>query len=158
MIVQIACTEDIPAWITLAREVEGLFGAEFAESEEFEVILRRKIDEGLALCVREQDGPPGTPLCGGLFFSIKHRPVYKIGWLAVAEKWKRCGVGQALVERALEMVEPPAEVTVVTFTAETPGGEPARRFYERLGFAAAELLPGEGPNGEMRQVYRLLCE
>lgn len=154
MIVRSACDADIPAWIVLAREVEGLFGAAFADTEEFQAILRRKIGEGLAFCVCEQDGAPGAPLCGGLFFSTKHRPLYKIGWLAVAEQWRRSGVGQALVRHAFTLVIPPAEVTVVTFTAETPGGEPARRFYEQLGFAPAERLPREGPNGETRQIYR----
>jgi GNAT superfamily N-acetyltransferase len=149
-----ACIADSAPWIVLAREVEGLFGAAFADSEDFQAILRRKIDEGLAFCVREQDGPPGAPLCGGLFFSTKHRPIYKIGWLAVAEKWRRNGVGEALVTHALALVVPPAEVSVVSFTTNTPGGEPARRFYEQLGFAPAELLPGEGPKGEIRQVFR----
>jgi len=104
--------------------------------------------------VREQDGAPGAPLCGGLFFSTKHKPVYKIGWLVVAEKWRRCGAGQVLVAHALSLVVPPAEVTVVSFTRDTRGGEPARHFYEKFGFAPAELLPGEGPNGETRQVFR----
>ena len=154
MLVHPAFIADIPAWIVLAREVEELFGAAFADTEPFLETLRRKIDEGLAFCVREQDGSPGAPLCGGLFFSTKHRPIYKIGWLAVAQKWRRSGVGEALVTHALALAVPPAEVTVITFTTDTPGGAPARRFYEKLGFVAAELLPGDGPNGETRQVFR----
>jgi GNAT superfamily N-acetyltransferase len=144
----------MPAWCDLAGEVEPLFGAPMAGDEGFRQALARKIDQGLAFCIRAGDGPPGAALCGGLLFSTRQRPVYQIGWLAVAAKWQRMGVGQALVEHALALVRPPAEVIVTTFTAETPGGEAARRFYERLGFAAAELLPGEGPSGEARQRFR----
>ena len=154
MIVLNACAVDIPAWNELAREIEPLFGAPMADDEGFRKILQRKIDQGLALCVRENDGPPGTQLCGGLLFSTRHHPVYQIGWLAVSEKWRLFGVGRALVMHAFGLVTPPAEVIVTTFDEGTPGGEPSRHFYESLGFIPAELLPDEGPNGETRQRFR----
>ena len=156
MIIFTACREDIPAWNELARQVEALFGAPMAGDEEFQKILRRKIEQGLAFCIREYDGMPGSALCGGLFFSTRHRPVYQIGWLAVAEKWRRFGLGRALVLHALGLVIPPAEVIVTTFDVDDPEGEPARRFYASLGFSPAELLPGDGPNGETRQRYRMI--
>jgi hypothetical protein len=59
---------------------------------------------------------------------------------------------------ACGLVAPPAEVIVTTFDVQTPGGEPARRFYESLGFVPAELLPGEGPNGETRQRFRKVID
>lgn len=154
MIVRLACLEDLPAWNALAREVEALFGAPMAWNEDFQAVLRRKIGQGLALCVREEDGPPGAALCGGLLFSTRRHPVYEIGWLAVAVKWRRRGTARALVEHACGLITPPAEVIVTTFAPGDPGGEAACRFYERMGFAPAELLPGAGPNGETRQRYR----
>ena len=139
MIVTVASLEDIPGWNALAREVETLFGAAMAGTESFQEVLQRKIDQGLAFCVRENDGPPGAALCGGLLFSTRRHPVYEIGWLATAEKWQRCGVARALFECACGLVVPPAEVIVTTFAPGTPGGEPAALFYQRLGFIAAEL-------------------
>ena len=154
MIIYSACSKDLPAWNELARQVEPLFGAPMADQEEFQKILLRKIDKGLAFCIRENDGPPGAALCGGLFFSTSHHPIYQIDWLVVAEKCRRTGVGRALIRHACGLVVPPAEVIVTTFDQNEPEGEPARRFYESLGFSPAELLPGEGPNGETRQCYR----
>jgi GNAT superfamily N-acetyltransferase len=158
MIILTACTADIPAWNDLAREVESLFCASMADDEGFHKILQRKIDNGLAFCIRENDEPPGSRLCGGLLFSTRHHPIYRIGWLAVSEKWRRFGVGRALVMHVCGLVTPPAEVIVTTFDVKTPGGEPARRFYESLGFAPAELLPGEGPDGETRQRFRKVID
>jgi ribosomal protein S18 acetylase RimI-like enzyme len=154
MIVFTACAADIPAWKDLAREVEPFFGASMADDPHFQQVLQRKVDQGVAFCVREHDGEPGTPLCGGLLFSTHHHPLYKIGWLAVSEKWRRSGVARVLVMHALGLVIPPAEVIVTTFQASDPDAEPAWRFYLSLGFEPAELLPGDGPNGETRQRFR----
>ena len=158
MIVFTACPDDIPAWNALAREVESLFGASMADDPAFQQVLQRKIAQGLAFCVRQGDAASGAALCGGLLFSTSHRPLYQIGWLAVAGKCQRTGVGGALVEHALTLVVPPAEVLVTTFLQDDPGGEQAWRFYQSLGFEPAELLPGEGPNGETRQRLRKIVE
>jgi hypothetical protein len=42
---------------------------------------------------------------------------------------------------------------VTTFGGDDPAGEPARRFYEQMGFHAAEPAPN-GPEGSSRQVFR----
>ncbi len=143
--------EDIPAWLHLAAEVEPLFGP-LVSNASFHRALRRNVERGTAFCVREADGPPGVPLLGGLLFSPKP-PIYTIGWLAVAQQYRRRGIGQRLVEHVLGLVEAPAELVVTTFGADHPAGEPARRFYERMGFHAAEPAPN-GPEGGSRQVYR----
>jgi GNAT superfamily N-acetyltransferase len=142
---------DIPAWVDLAAEVEPLFGP-LVGHEGFMRALERSIARGSATCVRVDDGPPGSALMGGLLFS-SHPPSYQIGWLAVAQVWRRKGVGRLLVDHALRLVAPPAEVSVVTFGQGVPGGAAARAFYADLGFVPCE--PAEvGPNGQPRQVYR----
>src|SRR5919205_2858147 len=88
---------DIPAWLDLAAEVEPLFGPMVADPG-FHAALERHIRRQTAFCIREQDGAPGTPFIGGLLFSIAHAPRYKIGWLAVSQRWRRPGAGQALVD------------------------------------------------------------
>jgi len=158
MRVVVACEEDIPAWLALAREVEELFGVALSRDEQFIGALRRNVRRGTAFCVREGDGLPGAALLGGLLFSSKHRPVYKLGWLAVAEGSRRSGVGQALVAHAMALIVPPAELIVTTFIDGAPGGETARRFYLKLGFTPAELLPGDGPQGEPRQRFHKKIE
>jgi GNAT superfamily N-acetyltransferase len=150
--VVVAQPEDIPAWLILAAEVEPLFGP-LVNEPSFQRALHKNNARGTAYCVREQDGPPGVPLCGGLLWSA-HAPLYTIGWLAVAKQHRRHGIGLRLVEHVLRLVDVPAEVIVTTFGAGDPAGEPARRFYERIGFQAAEAAPN-GPDGGSRQIFRL---
>ena len=119
----------------------------------FHAALERNIGRQTAFCIREQDGAPGTPLMGALLFSATHAPHYTIGWLAVAQRWRRQGVAQALVGHCFRLVQPPAELSVITFGEDNVAGRPARRFYEHMGFQAAEMAPN-GPEGGTRQVYR----
>jgi GNAT superfamily N-acetyltransferase len=151
--VAIACEQDIPAWFDLAAEVEPLFGPMVGDPG-FESALRRNIARATAACVRVDNGPPGAPLMGALMFS-PHPPQYRIGWLAVSRRWRRRGIGRRLVDHALLLVERPAEVSVTTFGADVAEGQAARRFYARLGFAPAEMAE-PGPDGQSRQVYRLV--
>ncbi len=152
MQVILATEADVLAWLDLAREVEVLFGAPMADDPGFRQILLKNIRRETALCVRMPLGQAG--LCGALLFSPSRKPVYEIHWLAVSASCRRQGVGQALVERAISLVEPPAEVIVTTFAAGTPDGEAARYFYIHLGFTPAEILSEAGPNREPRQRFR----
>ena len=146
-----AQNEDIPAWLDLAREVEPLFGPLVGEPS-FQRALQKNIERGTALCIREADGSPGAPLLGGLLFSPKP-PHYTIGWLAVSQPHRRQGIGQRLVRHVLDLAAAPADFKVTTFGADNPHGEPARRFYEKLGFYPAE--PADpGPEGGSRQIFR----
>ena len=152
MRVVVACEEDIAAWLDLAAEVEPLFGP-MVDDPGFHKALRRNIERGTAFCVRENDGPPGVPLLGGLLLSPKP-PQYTVGWLAVVQRKRRCGIGQMLINHAIALVQPPAEMTVTTFGPGVEAGQPARRFYESMGFQPAEPAP-DGPEGGSRQIYRL---
>ena len=151
MNVDVAHIDDFAAWLHLAAEVEPLFGPLVGDPR-FEEALRRNIERGTAYCVREDDGPPGMPLLGGLLFSPRP-PRYTIGWLAVAGGWRRRGVGRALVERVVALVQPPAEMIVTTFGPDDRTGMAARVFYEQMGFEPAGMAP-EGPNGSPRQYFR----
>ena len=150
--VVVAQPEDILAWLILAEEVESLFGPMVNEPS-FHRALQKNIDRGTAFCVRKANGSPGASLLGGLLFSRKP-PIYTIGWLVVSEKHRRYGIGQKLVEHVLSRVEKPAKIAVTTFGADNPAGESARRFYEKMGFYAAELAPN-GPEGGSRQIFRI---
>ncbi|HPH96112.1 MAG TPA: GNAT family N-acetyltransferase [Anaerolineaceae bacterium] len=151
MIVTLAQPEDIPAWLELAREVEPLFGP-MVDDPGFLRALQKNIERGSAFCVRQGDGPPGTALLGGMLFSARP-PVYTIGWLAVTRAIRRQGIGDQLMAFAMRGIATPAEMVLTTFGEDCVEGRPARRFYERWGFAAAEMVP-DGPDGATRQVFR----
>lgn len=152
--VESAGYRDIPGWLGLAAEVEPLFGP-MLDAPDFYRALLGQIERGTALCVREDDAPPGAPLLGGLLFSPPRsgRPEAWIRWLAVAARGRRRGIGHLLVTHAIGLVAPVATIAVVTFGEDNAPGRPARRFYERLGFVPAEPAPN-GPEGGVRQVFR----
>src|SRR5687767_4385541 len=108
MHVALAQPADIPAWLDLAAEVEFLFGP-MAADPGFRAALERHMERQTAFCIREQDDVPGVPLMGALLFSARHPPHYKIGWLAVAERWRQRGVANMLVEYCFQFIQPPAE-------------------------------------------------
>ncbi len=145
--VQIATADDFAAWLLLAAEVEPLFGPMIQEAS-FLAALANNFQRGSAYCIRENDGPPGTPLLGGLLFSPKH-PLYRINWLAVSERARKQGFGTQLVQYALAQITPPATVSVVTFGPDNLAGRAARQLYVRFGFTPAEMTT-PGPEGGSR--------
>ncbi len=142
MRVEKASIDDIPSWLSLAAEVEPLFGP-MVDDPGFHKALWGAIECGGAFCVREADGPPGTALMGAIMFSGSGSS-YKIGWLAVAKRSRRNGVGRRLMELVLALAVPPATITVNTFREEEQEGQPARRFYESFGFRPGELRESHG--------------
>ena len=147
--------EDLAPWLELAAEVEPLFGP-MVDDPVFRRALSRNISRGTAYCIRENDGPAGSRLLAGLLLSPRP-PVYRIGWLVVTKSHRRIGLGTSLVEHVVRQIPPPADLVVVTFGPGIRGGEPARRFYERTGFAPAEPVE-PGPTGNPRQAFRRRVE
>lgn len=148
MRVDLATMEDFKSWLVLAAEVEDMFGPMVGEPG-FHNALVKCIKRGGAYCVRENDGPPGTRLIGGLMFTGE-QPEYILGWLVVTEKWRRHGNARLMVEKAFKKVQAPARVLVTTFRDDEPHGAPAIAFYKSLGFETTEI-DVRGPGGEVRQ-------
>src|SRR6266851_1229552 len=107
MRVEVTEFRDVRNWLDLSAEVEFLFG-NMLDDQGFYQTLLRNIDRGSAYCVREGGGPSGTPLMGGMLFSPRRpdRLEYRIGWLTVAERWRRRGIGRLLVEHAVSLIVP----------------------------------------------------
>ena len=151
MKVQTAQSKDVDAWLGLAAEVEDLFGPMVNEPS-FMSALTRNVERGSAFCIRESDGPAGAPLLAGILFSAKP-PAYKIGWMSVARSHLRRGLGRALLDHVMRLVDGPGEIVVTTFGPDVVGGEAAREFYIEAGFLPAEMTD-DGPEGGSRQVFR----
>jgi GNAT superfamily N-acetyltransferase len=148
---RVAERADFGPWLELAVEVEPLFGP-MVQDPVFQRALLRNIARGTAFCIRENEGHPGSRLVAGLLLSPRP-PVYRIGWLVVTESERRSGLGRTILHRALAGIEPPAEILVITFGPDVPGGESARSFYQKMGFTPGEMSD-PAPNGASRQVFR----
>jgi hypothetical protein len=66
-------------------------------------------------------------------------------FLPLGAAWRRDnGVeagAEVEVEHCFRLVQSPAKLSVITFGEDNVAGRPARRFYERMGFQAAEMAP-----------------
>ena len=128
--IQVATVDDLACWLAVAREVEPLFGP-MVDDPAFHEFLKKVLREQRAFCARDGDGPPGSPLCGGIAISKKKN---QIAWLAVTEKQRGKGYGGALLKHALDNLDAQADVWVETFDGTVPAGYPARRLYQHFGF------------------------
>ena len=144
---ELATTMDVPSWSEIAREVEPLFGP----MPDFEAILIRKIDQGAALCIRSHTEGDAACVLGGLLLGGSP-PQGWIRWLAVRSGARGTGIGQCLVEAAIERLKGFDRISVDTFRAENIQGRAARRLYERVGFVAGLLVE---VGGVPRQRYVL---
>ncbi len=146
--------EDIKGWLKLASEVEYLFGP-MVDDPSFIKALEKNINRGTAVCVRENNGSPGSSLLGGVLFSASHAPSYKIGWLSVSSQSRGNGIATLLVNHILSHVQTPSEVSVITFGDDIPDGQAARRLYQKFGFIPSDDLVPTGPEGGSRQKFIL---
>ena len=138
---QAAQAAQLNAWLALAREVENLFGP-MAEEPEFKAALENAIATGTAFSCCAPDS--GT-LLGGIVIDPE---LNEIAWLAVTSAARGQGVGKALLNCALERLDPTRPVTVQTFAASCKAGLPARRLYQNCGFtdhAPADPNPAVAP-------------
>jgi GNAT superfamily N-acetyltransferase len=134
-----ASAHDFEPWLALALEVEHLFGV-MNGSPQFRLGLAEIIAGGNAFCIRKDDRPPGTPLCGGVAILPDAN---EIAWLAVAGAHRGKRLGRALLSHALHRLDPCRDIRVQTFVREFEPGLPARRLYSGHGFI--EHCPA-GPN------------
>ncbi|MFY9397069.1 MAG: N-acetyltransferase [Desulfomonilia bacterium] len=137
-----ASIEDFEGWLALAAELEPLFGP-MVNDLSFHQALVEAIREGRAWCVRENEGPPGAPLCGGIVVNGFRN---EIDWFGVAERFRGRGLGRALLDHALARLDPCEEVTVRTFDRSSAQGKPARHLYRSFGFRDRQAC-GPTPTG-----------
>jgi ribosomal protein S18 acetylase RimI-like enzyme len=133
--------EDLPALVALARQShrdsrffrDGNFGAERCEAL-YEEWIRKSCQSGSgAVLVAVQDErPAGYCTC-----SVSQDGAGNIGLIAVDPRWRRAGLGTALVEGALGCfrAEGMRAATVVTQGRNTA----SQRLYQRCGFVTQSI-------------------
>lgn len=65
-------------------------------------------------------------------------PVVLIGRLAVDQRYQGCGLGSAMLNRAVDLSRQIAKIAGAVFVAVHPISESASRFYQQFGFKAAK--------------------
>mgnify|MGYP001210771667 FL=1 len=130
---------DFAAWISLAREVEPLFGP-MADEAPFQEAIRDAISEKRAFCIRASADEKDASLSGGVVISEEAN---EIVWLAVAERCRGMGFGRQLLKFAINRLNPHKSIFVQTFDQSVPEGTAARHLYLESGFT--DLKDG-GPN------------
>ncbi|MHC1696775.1 MAG: GNAT family N-acetyltransferase [Geobacteraceae bacterium] len=125
------CNEDISEFLSLATE-EGWISS--AWELEF---LRRSFPSGCLVCRNK-----GIPVA--FLTSTKYRKSGWIGNLLVRKEWRGKGLGSALFERALEVLDQ-AGTRTIWLTASESG----RPIYERHGFLAIDTVHRWEANGQI---------
>lgn len=141
--VRAATGQDVDAWLSLADEVEPLFGP----MPHLRRAVERGIDRGTALVTGDK-----ASITGGMLLSRDDQK-HQILWLAVRTSARGQDRGAALVQAALDHW-PDGDIDVTTFVEGQAGGLPARRLYERFGFELIGTAP-PAPDGSPRDLYRL---
>ena len=132
-------SQDIEGWLSLAREVEHLFGP-MAEAPGFREALGVAIEGQEAFtALLSSNGHDGS-IVGGIVVS---KATNSIEWLVVSESARGLGIGQRLLDSALDQLDPARPMAVQTFAPSSVEGLPARRLYLKAGFEDREPM---GPN------------
>lgn len=126
--------KDIDAWMSLVTRVRENFpGLETkALLDEHRLTVLRFMSEGRALCAKEED-----EIIGVLLLSVKYN---MICCMAVAPEHRRRGIGSALLQEALVLLDKGRDITVNTFRAEDKKGTAPRALYAKFGFEPDMLL------------------
>lgn len=126
----VSCLEDFPLWLSLAREVEPLFGP-MADVPEFQSALQAAINEGRALCIRDTDTAGACQMGGGVIFD---KNTNEILWLVVSQVLRGRGAGRLLLNTVIERMDPTRPIRVQTYDGSVEAGMPARHLYINMGF------------------------
>lgn len=125
MRIQIAKIEDFENWLSLAKEVEPLFGP-MVEEVSFQNALKEFIKTEQAFCIKND-----AEFCGAIAISKDDNEIL---WFAIPQKHKGMGYGKLLLQYVLNELDNTKDITVQTFAEGIEIGEPARKLYQTFGF------------------------
>lgn len=128
---EVLCSKlaDMDAWLTLARDVEPLFGP-MADESGFRKALQQAIVENKAFVIRSGSGENTKGIKGGVIISTESN---EIAWLAVSQQCRKMGCGRKLLEFAIGRLDRRENIYVQTFDKSVPEGQAARNLYLDIG-------------------------
>lgn len=125
---------DIESWMELVQLVSWNFPGLETESdtEDHKRTVLRYMGENRALCVKLED-----KVVGVLLISKKHN---MICCLAVAPEYRRSGIANVLLKKALSELDRSRDITVTTFRDNDEKGIAPRALYKKFGFVEEKLM------------------
>ncbi len=126
--------EDAQSWLTLAREVEHLFGP-MADIPEFQSALHGAIESQTAICATSEPNEYLNTIVGGIVISPENN---SIEWFAVSTSARGAGLGRKLLHEAINHLDSNRPIRVQTFDKSCLDGLPARNLYLAFGFCDVE--------------------
>lgn len=130
--------EDLPAFLELARETEELFGADTG-SREFQDAMYQAVSQEQAFGIDTED----EKVAGAI---VLDQRAGEIAWLAVRKALHGRGLGQSLLNTAVEQMQEHERILVQTFADGEAGGAAARALYQKNGFGFCRA-GGKNPAG-----------
>ena len=100
MLITAAGITHVGEWLSLAREMEPIFGASMADDEQFRQFVSRRIETGEALVALDRMN--GNAVMGVIAFSRSGNCVV---WLGVFSRYRRRSVGSKLTESAIRQLD-----------------------------------------------------
>lgn len=120
-------------WLSLARELEPLFGEPMADVKGFRQFAARRIAGREALVALDRVN--GDTVMGVIAFSPSKN---RISWLGVSARYRRQSVGSELLRAALMLLDRTKEISVVTFRGDGGDARAAKALYKKFGFLVTD--------------------
>ncbi len=130
MNVKISSTTDYQMWLSLAKEVEPLFGP-MVNEKEFQYALKKALNNKRAYCIYSEEHTPSNSIVGGIIIS---KALNEILWFAVSSAYRKKGYGRKLLCTALLKLDKNRVITVQTFDKSATAGTAARKLFQDFGF------------------------
>ena len=124
-----AKSDDLTKWIDVANDVgEIMRVSEMGKNTAFVEYAKRKLEQDNAIMAYDNHN---NECAGFIGFS---RTNNSITWLGVKKNYRKKGIGSKLVSLVLNELNHSKTITVNTYPANYPPGQPARKLYSQHGF------------------------
>jgi GNAT superfamily N-acetyltransferase len=131
-IVKIAEIQDLNKWLSFAQRVtHDFYDIDLPNDENYKNAIIKNIKRHTAIYIEEEN-----KIIGGMIFSPNQN---RISWLAVDPKYRRKGIGTALVKYMFKELSDRKEYKVKTFIEGEWQSKASHPFYQSLGFEAKEI-------------------
>ena len=131
-IIKVATINDCEKWFSFVKNVtHDFYDIDLANDKDYRNVIIKNIKRKTAVYVEKNE-----KIIGGMIFSPNQN---HIGWLAVDPKFRRRGIGTALVHYMLMELPDRKQFKVKTFMEGEWQSESSHPFYISLGFKPKEV-------------------